>query len=251
MSEDPLLVTRPIEHVAVLTLDNPTHGNAIDAAMRRSLPRTWEELRQDDSVRAVVLTGAGDRHFCTGRDFKDRDREWLPYPHLKDFWKPVIVAINGVCGGSGHNFLWEADFAVASDRASFTEPHVSIGWVPAHEMLGYAVRGVPMGEIMQMGMRGKGYRMSAERALAVGIVTAVVPHEQLLERTLEIAREIAEQSPSAVRAFKEVVHRTLGLDYAYQQQAPMWQEILDRARTSPDHKEGPKAFVEARKPVWQ
>jgi E-phenylitaconyl-CoA hydratase len=251
VSDDHVLVERLAEHVALVTLDNPSHGNAIDAAMRRSLPRIWNELRDDPTVRVVILTGAGDRHFCTGRDFKDRDEEWLPYPQLKDFWKPVIVAVNGVCGGSGNNFLWEADFAIASERATFTEPHVSIGWVPAQEMLGLAMRGVPLGEVMQLGLRGTRYRMTAERALACGMVVEVVPHERLIERALELADDVAAQSPSAVQAFKEIMHRVLSYYYANQELVPMWREIHDRQRESPDHSEGPKAFVQRRPPRWE
>lgn len=251
MSSDRVLVTQPTEHITLITLNNPSHGNAVDAAMRRELPTLWSKLRADDSVRVVIITGSGDRHFCTGRDFKDKDGEWLPYPHLTDFWKPVLVAVNGVCAGSGHNFLWEADFAIASERASFTEPHVSIGWVPRQEMLGLATRAIPLGEVMQLGLRGKRYRMSAQRAAECGLVTEVVEHHRLVERAIEIATDIAAQSPTATRLFKEGMHRTLGLHYTYGESARMWDEIMDRSRESADYAEGLRAFAQGRPPRWQ
>ena len=255
MAYQPVLVEKE-DGVALITLNRPEAGNASDAEMASELITLWKALDTDDEVRAVVLTGAGTRHFCTGADMKLASREgdtgfdaWGDIP--EDFYKPVICAVNGVVAGGGWHFMWQADFAIASETATFLEPHVSVGWVPLREMLGMALR-VPQGPIRRMAYMGTAERIDAERAYQLGIVTEIVPADMLVARTMEIAMTIARQAPLAVRATKETFQRAFDLRYA-------WRELYDHMHEkriqvdwhSEDGKEGPLAFAEKRQANWK
>lgn len=261
----PALLRRE-DGVAVVTLNRPEAGNAVNGEMRDALNEIWREVESDDDVRVIVLTGAGARHFCTGADMKwqaqlSRDAEavratmgnvgrtiqWPDIPRTMS--KPVILAINGVVAGGGWHYVCQSDFAIAAEHAEFLEPHVSVGWVPVREMLGLATR-APFGEVMRMAMMGTAERMNAARAYQLGIVTELVPAERLLARTLEVAGAISKQAPLAVRAIKELMHRAYSLELAYPELLAHAELLRDVVHRGPDAKEGPRAFAEKRVPRW-
>ncbi|TQJ74717.1 enoyl-CoA hydratase/isomerase family protein [Streptomyces sp. SLBN-31] len=180
--------------VAVVTLDRPERHNAIDLTMRDELRQVWRELRFDDSVRAVVLTGAGERAFCTGLD---RDavvpQPSSPYmaddpllrvgPKSNDLWKPVIAAVTGMACGGAFYLLGESDFLVADATAAFFDPHTTYGMVSAYESVLLAQR-MPYGEVARMMLMGTAERISAERAHAIGLVSELTaPGEALAAAT--------------------------------------------------------------------
>ncbi|MFF7448386.1 MULTISPECIES: enoyl-CoA hydratase-related protein [unclassified Streptomyces] len=187
--------------VAVVTLDRPHRLNAIDLALRDELVACWGALRFDDTVRAIVLTGAGERAFCTGLD---RDAEvpqpGSPYmtddpllrvgPKANDLWKPVIAAVRGMACGGAFYLLGEADFVVADTTAAFFDPHTSYGMVSAYESVLLAQR-MPYGEVARMMLMGTAERVSAERALAVGLVSELTEPGAALEAAVECAAVIA------------------------------------------------------------
>jgi enoyl-CoA hydratase/carnithine racemase len=169
--------------VAVVTLDRPDRLNAIDLDMARRLAEVWRALRFDDSVRAVVLTGAGQRAFSTGLD---RDavvpQPGSPYmqddplltigPKANDLWKPVVAAVEGmVCGGAFY-LLGECEFVVAGADAVFFDPHTTYGMVSAYESVLMAQR-MPYGEVARMMLMGTAERISARRAYETGLVSEV------------------------------------------------------------------------------
>ncbi len=170
--------------VAVVTLNRPERLNAVDLAMADELASTWGELRFDDSVRAVVLTGAGERAFCTGID---RDavvpQPNSPYaqddpllgigPKANDLWKPVVAAVHGMACGGAFYLLGEAEFVVADTTASFFDPHTTYGMVSAYETVLMAQR-MPYGEVARMALMGTAERISARRAYQVGLVSELV-----------------------------------------------------------------------------
>jgi enoyl-CoA hydratase/carnithine racemase len=252
-------------YTALITLNRPEFGNAMNGEMRDALNAHWKEIAADPEVRAVVVTGAGTRHFCTGADMKwqaqlareeqapdgggklGKSVRWPDIPAT--LWKPVLVAINGVMAGGGFHFLWQSDFAICSENATFLEPHVSVGWVPVREMLGLATRG-PFAVVMRMALMGTSERMSAERAHQLGIVTEVVAQDAVVSRALEIAHNIGEQAPLAVRAIKESMHRAYGLEWAHAEPLAYADTLRDIIHTGPDTREGPRAFAEKRKPQW-
>jgi enoyl-CoA hydratase/carnithine racemase len=247
--------------VALVTLNRPDAGNAHDGQMGEALDATWAHLAADDDTWAVVLTGAGRRHFCTGADMRAATRQqqpgftgrgvtpWGDIP--EKFWKPVICAINGVVAGGGWHFVWQSDFAIAVDNAAFLEPHVSVGWVPVREMLGLATR-APLSVVSRMAFLGTKERLSAQRAYDVGIVTELTTAETLVPRALELGEAICEQSPLAVRSIKEALHRAFDLRYTMR---PLY-DHMDLIRHHVDHessdgREGPRAFAEKRPANWQ
>lgn len=195
--------------VAVVTLDRPHRLNAIDLTMRDELIATWRELRFDTAVRAIVLTGAGERAFCTGLD---RDAEVpqpdSPYmaddpllqvgPKSNDLWKPVISAVRGMACGGAFYLLGESDFLVADTTASFFDPHTTYGMVSAYESVLMALS-MPHGEAARMALTGNAERLSAERAHMIGLVTELTEPGGALAAATAVAEIIAGYPPEGVQ----------------------------------------------------
>lgn len=187
--------------VAVVTLDRPERLNAIDLTMRDELRQLWRELRFDSSVRAVVLTGSGERAFCTGLD---RDavvpQPDSPYmaddpllyvgPKSNDLWKPVIAAVQGMACGGAFYLLGEADFVVADTTAAFFDPHTTYGMVSAYESVLMAQR-LPYGEVARMMLMGTAERIGARRAYDLGLVSELTEPGGALAAAKECATVIA------------------------------------------------------------
>jgi enoyl-CoA hydratase/carnithine racemase len=250
-----ILVERA-DHVMTVTLNRPERRNAFDWAMRGELTELWGATLHDRDVRCVVLTGAGEG-FCGGIDVGDLDDERRPAGDGLDdeiafvpgrrLDVPVVVAVNGVCAGGGLHFVADADIAIASDRAWFTDPHVNVGQVTGIEPVSLALR-VPLGAIYRLALLGRGERWDAARALELGLVSEVMPPEQLLPRAFELAAAIAASSPAAVRASRDVLRR-----FETALLGPWMAEGWDAVQQHwphPDSVEGPRAFSERREPVW-
>ncbi|MFD5795937.1 enoyl-CoA hydratase/isomerase family protein [Streptomyces diastatochromogenes] len=187
--------------VAVVTLNRPERLNAVDVDMVRELADVWRELRFDDSVRAVVLTGAGERAFCTGidRDFVVPQPS-SPYmqddpllgvgPKANDLWKPVVAAVRGMACGGAFYLLGESEFVVADTTASFFDPHTTYGMVSAYESVLMAQR-MPYGEVARMMLMGTAERISARRAHEIGLVSELTEPGGALEAAVRCAAVIA------------------------------------------------------------
>jgi enoyl-CoA hydratase/carnithine racemase len=202
--------------VATVTLDRPDRHNAFTSVMCEELAATWGHVRADDSVRAVVLTGAGEQAFCTGidRDEVPSDDSGVPYsfdpftyvdpgtrlgPRVNECWKPVVAAVNGMACGGAFYLLGEVDIIVAAEHATFFDPHVTYGMPAVYEPIQMLHR-MPFGEVLRMSLLGNHERISAARALEIGLVTEVAPAAELAGAALRIARAIASQPPTAVQA---------------------------------------------------
>ncbi|PSM43939.1 enoyl-CoA hydratase [Streptomyces dioscori] len=195
--------------VAVVTLDRPERLNAIDLEMTTQLKSLWAEFRFDDTVRAIVLTGAGDRAFSTGLD---RDAEvpqpGSPYmlddplasigPKASGLWKPVIAAVNGMACGGAFYLLGEADFVIADETATFFDPHTTYGMVSAYESV-YLAQRTPFGEVARMALMGTAERVSARRAYEVGLVSEVTGRGEAVTAAISCATVIASYPPAAVQ----------------------------------------------------
>ncbi|MEU6143206.1 enoyl-CoA hydratase/isomerase family protein [Streptomyces sp. NPDC047081] len=195
--------------VAIVTLDRPARLNAIDLAMRDELRTVWGELRFDDSVRAIVLTGAGDRAFSTGLD---RDavvpQPNSPYmaddpllhvgPKSNDLWKPVVAAVRGMACGGAFYLLGEADFVVADPSAAFFDPHTTYGMVSAYESVLMSGR-MPYGEVARMMLMGTAERIGARRAYDIGLVSELTGPGGALAAATECATVIAGYPPEGVQ----------------------------------------------------
>ncbi|MFG2553385.1 enoyl-CoA hydratase/isomerase family protein [Streptomyces sp. NPDC048581] len=195
--------------VAVVTLDRPERLNAIDLTMRDELVAVWRELRFDDTVRAVVLTGAGERAFCTGLD---RDavvpQPSSPYmtddpllrvgPKANDLWKPVVAAVRGMACGGAFYLLGEADFVIADPTATFFDPHTTYGMVSTYESMLMALR-MPYGEVARMALMGSAERVSARRAHEIGLISEVTEPGGALDAAVGCATVVAGYPAEAVQ----------------------------------------------------
>jgi enoyl-CoA hydratase/carnithine racemase len=251
--------------IATITLNRPDRLNAMNHQMKVDLREAWTIVRDDAEIWCVIVTGEG-RAFSSGADVETLDgpgfpkiNRWhklamietvhaLPTPRRMGVMKPVIAAVNGLVNGVTLDLVTEADIPIASDRAQFFDSHVSLGYVSSHEMVAMARR-VPVAVAMRMALLGSKERMSAERALAVGLVTEVVPHEQLMTRARELAGMICENAPLAVWGTKMGILRGLGLPIEQAEEISV--AYLEVVEQSDDHAEGPRAFMEKRKPSWK
>lgn len=257
---DELLVERR-GAVLVVTVNRPERMNALNQAVHDGLRETWDSLTRDRSVRAIVITGAGDRAFCTGMDLQDHAARGGPReskanvheelgqtPLNRDVWLPTIVAVNGVCVGGGFHFVADADVVIASTKASFIDTHVSVGQVAALEPISLLPR-IGLGNALKLMVLGRKGRIGPEEALRISLVDEVVEPERLLGRAVELAEIAATGSPAAIEASKRAIRAALERPIAEAMQYG-W-ELLLAHRAHPDSIEGPKAFAEKREPKWQ
>jgi enoyl-CoA hydratase/carnithine racemase len=228
MRYETILVDTSAAGVMTVTLNRPEVLNAFDERMQDEFAALWASVRADDDVRAVVLTAAGDRAFSTGIDvgerlddespFLDRAHPWAEHedpgrrlsPRRNEVWKPVIAAVHGMCAGGAFYWVADADIVICSPDATFFDPHVTYGLVAALEPIALRFR-MPFGDVARMALLGLHERMGAERALAVGLVTEVVPRAGLLERAEQLAAAIASQPPAAVQGTVKALWRSLDL----------------------------------------
>ncbi|MFE5936168.1 enoyl-CoA hydratase/isomerase family protein [Streptomyces sp. NPDC056470] len=195
--------------VAVVTLDRAEKHNAITLDMARRLADTWREFRYEDEVRAVVVTGAGTRAFCTGIDRSaEVPQPSSPYtiddplvaigPKANDLWKPVVAAVEGMACGGAFYLLGEAEFLVAGEDATFFDPHTAYGMVSAFETIHMAQR-MPFGEVARMALMGTAERISARRAYETGLVSELTEPGGALDAARRAAAVIAAYPTEAVQ----------------------------------------------------
>lgn len=185
------LLYEEADGVATVTLNRPDKLNAFSPTQIAEIQDVWKKLRFNDDVRAVIITGAGDRAFSTGIDMSFRypqptsrvviqDDMGQIGPKTCDLWKPVIAAVNGMACGGAFYILGEVEFIIASETATFFDPHVTHGMPAVFEPM-LMLQRMPLGEIMRLSLLGRHERMTAQRAYQVGLVQEVVPQDELLE----------------------------------------------------------------------
>jgi enoyl-CoA hydratase/carnithine racemase len=251
------------DHVATIVLNRPHRVNAFDSVMLRELEDVWGRVDADPDVRVAIVSGAGDKGFCTGADLKEYAeagpgagrpvaREWTDGGMRLTSAQcgvrtPVICAVHGLCAGGGLHFPADSDIVICSDDAVFVDPHTRNGQVSAIETIGLAAR-MPFGEVLRMVLTGGGYRIDARRAHELGLVSQVVARDRLLPTAHEIARQVAAASPATNRASKAALWGALerGLTDAY---SHGWR-LLVAHHAHPDAMEGARAFAEKREPRW-
>ncbi|MBP7632133.1 MAG: enoyl-CoA hydratase/isomerase family protein [Acidimicrobiales bacterium] len=246
--------------VAWIRLNRPERYHAFNKVLCDELSGLWRRLRTDDSVKAVVLSATGEKAFCTGidRDFVPAEGgatyDFSPYtyddpgqylgPKANDFWKPVVCAVNGMACGGAFYLLGEVDIIVAADHATFFDPHVTYGMPAVYEPLLMLHRGMPFGEILRMTLLGNHERMSAARALEIGLVSEVCPSGELDERAGWLADTIA----SAPARPMQATLRTLwaGRELSRRQALDLGNTFLNLGMTEEDLAEGQKVFAAGR-----
>ncbi|MCD2146948.1 enoyl-CoA hydratase/isomerase family protein [Gordonia paraffinivorans] len=241
--------------VALITLDRPSAHNALTVSMLQQLAAAFDDARRNDHVRAIVITGAGDRAFSAGGDLGELiprlsagELEILiPDPakrFFSDVFIPVIAAVNGLCLAGGLEMLLGTDIRIASERAIFGLPEVRWGLIPGGGTHIRLPQQVPWAIAMQLLLTGD--HIDATQALRAGLINEVVPPESVLERALDVARGVTRNAPLAVRTAKEIAVRALGNEPRF----ALENSLNERVLRSADAVEGPRAFIEKRTPSY-
>ncbi|OBK63265.1 enoyl-CoA hydratase [Mycobacterium colombiense] len=198
-------------HVATITLNRPERMNSFNLQMADELVTVWARVRENDDIRVAVLRANGDRAFCTGIDisegawwyhrpiFNQEDPGTFLGPKAHKVWKPVIAALHGIVAGGAMYFVNECDFSICSASATFFDTHPNLGVVAALEPMGMLAAGVPYGEVMRWALLGSEERMTAQTALRIGLVTEIVPDNELHARAAELAAEVALRRPEGIQ----------------------------------------------------
>ncbi|MFI0357752.1 enoyl-CoA hydratase/isomerase family protein [Actinomadura sp. 9N407] len=255
---DGVTLRRDAEHVAEIMLDRPEALNALSTAMARQLAAVGAEVAADPSVRAVVLSAAGEKAFCVGADLKERnamsDAQILAqrpvfraaFGAVLNLPQPVVAAVHGYALGGGCEFALSCDLIVADESAVFGLPEVAVGLVPGGGGTQLALRRLGPGRAADLVLTGR--RLSIDEAQAYGLVDRKVPAGSAREEAMVIAAAIAANSPVAVRAAKRALRlgNGLSLDAGLDIEDNAWRT----AAFSEDRREGIAAFTEKRKPNW-
>ncbi len=255
MAED-LLREHPADHVLLLILNRPEARNALNTAMLAGLAEALNEAASDDDIRAVVLTG-GDSVFAAGADIREmadlnaievlghRRSEYRAA--ISQFPKPLLAAVNGFCLGGGSELAMQADIIIAGEGARFGQPEINLGLIAGSGGTQRLTQIVGKPLAMKMALAGE--FIDAPTALAAGLVAEMVPDDQTIPRTVELASKIAAKSPVAVRLAKEAVR--MASDSALAAGLAFERKAFALTFATEDRQEGIAAFLEKRKPVFK
>ncbi len=246
--------------VARVTIDRPDRMNAVDAATEIELERIWRTIEADQSVRCVVLTGAGDRAFCTGADLKsDTEKTGLDYwaslsengfggiAMRRSLNIPVIARVNGLALGGGMEMVLGCDIVIACEDAKFALPEATVGRLPLAGGMVMLQRLIPQN--IAAGLMMTGRRMSSREAAAYGLVNAVVAAEDLDQEVDRWVSDIVSCAPLSIKAIKQTIRQTAHL--SPMEASSLKHPELIAALESEDGNEGVMAFREKRPPQWK
>lgn len=253
MAEDQVVLTDIDGHVATVTINRPDKLNALNAAVRTQFGAAFDALAADDSVRVVIVTGSGPKSFVAGADIAEfegrapidqfRVMKSFGIVDLVDaFPKPVIASINGFCLGGGCELAMGCDIRIASDKARLGQPEVNLGLLPGAGGSQRLPRLVGLGTAYKMLFSGD--MVDADEALRIGLVDEVVPADELMDRSRELAAGIASKSPVALQLIKEAVRAAvrMPLDEGLRLETT----LFGLAFSAEDKVEGVQAFLEKR-----
>ena len=245
--------------VAIVTLNRPHADNAITTELAAQLIQVLETLSARSAVRAVILTGAGDRSFSVGGDLRQRKamskEEWLRQRQvfdrvlytLRQLSRPVIAAVNGMAYGGGCEIAISADLIIASENACFGQPEAMVGLSAGGGGPVFLPHVLPPGKAMQMLMTGE--PITAQEGYRLGMVNDLYPSAKLMDAAVGLAQKIAKNSPTAVQAVKRAV--VMGKGEPIEQAVAIMMQAHWRSVVHPDRVEGIQAFNEDREPTFQ
>jgi enoyl-CoA hydratase/carnithine racemase len=244
------------DHIATITLNRPDVLNCFDQRMLDEFARIWRICRHEDDIHVVVLRAAGGKAFSTGVDRKlgrfrhpnplseDDPGFWLGAKQNR-VWKPLIVAVHGMCAGGAFYWLNECDVAICSDDATFFDPHTTYGMASALEPAAL-LRRIPFGEVMRMALFGNDERIGAARALQIGLVSEVVARDQLWDRADVLAKRLADKPPLAVQGTVKAVWDSLSMTIEAIRSVPLMYTQLINPKTKTEFDPGADRTWEVR-----
>ena len=245
--------------IAVVTVDRQDKLNALNAEVVREIGEVFESLQDDDKVRGVILTGAGTKAFVAGADIGElatmdsvsgvrvsRDGQRV-FRLIEHFPKPVLAAVGGYALGGGCELAIACHMRIASEKARFGLPEVGLGIIPGYGGTIRLARLIGLGRAIEMTLTGE--MMDAKRALDVGLVSAVVDPEILLDEAKSLLRKVTKNGPVAVRMALESIYR--GLDTSTAEALDFESALFGLLASTEDMKEGMSAFLEKRQPDFR
>lgn len=258
MSQYETLLVERRDRVGIITINRPEKRNALNIKTRQEGAAVLEELRADDSIRVVVITGAGDKAFIAGADISEfagrtaiTQRDVMTgqslFTALDTFPKPVIAMINGYCLGGGCELALACDLRVASETAAFAQPEINLGIIPGGGGTQRLTRLIGEGKAMEMILTGD--MIDARTAYTLGLVNLVVPVAELEAKTMDLANRIAEKSPVALRLAKEAIK--IAARSTLNEGLRREVDLFALCFSSEDKEEGVSAFLEKRKPEFK
>lgn len=243
------------ENIGLLTINRPEKMNAISQELTAELSQFLDEIENDDELRVLVITGAGDKAFVAGADINElvdrdarlgrrvsRERQEI-FSRIENLHVPVIAAVNGYALGGGLELALACSIRICSEKAQFGAPEVKLGIIPGDGGTQRLPRLVGQGRAMEMIITGD--FIDAQEAYRIGLVNKVFPLEKLMEKAMELAQKIASRPPLAVRYAKEAMNRSQEGDSASGFALESYLHAL--SCTTEDKKEGVAAFLEKRK----
>jgi enoyl-CoA hydratase len=242
--------------IGIIQLNRPSVLNALNSELMLELVNALENLDRDQTVNVIMLTG-GEKAFAAGADLKEMlqaspvdlilGRRFELWDRIRKTAKPIIAAVSGYCLGGGNELAMNCDIVIASESAVFGQPEVNVGIMPGAGGTQRLTKAVGKTKAMEMILTGR--PISADEAYRIGLVSKVVPVESLMDEAKRIALEIASKPPISIRAAKEAVQRAydttleIGLEYE--------RRLFYTLFATEDSKEGMKAFLEKRKPMFK
>lgn len=245
--------------VFTLTLNRPHAMNSHNTQMALDLINCLEQLKKEEDLRVLIITGSGERAFCTGADLKERkgmtNDAWR-YQHdifenafelIRTFPYPVIAAINGYALGGGMEMALSCDFRICAEDAKMGLPEATIGIIPGVGGTQLLPRSIPIGLAKELLFRGN--QITANRAKEINLVNDVVLNSELQDKVLSIARDIGKNAPLSLKSIKQAINKGMQTDINTALSIELDQYY--KCANSEDRLEGIKAFNEKREPVWQ
>lgn len=245
--------------IALVTINRPEAMNALNAQVLEDLDSALDQIEKDSSARVVIITGAGEKAFVAGADIKEIDtldpqaalafarRGQMLFTRLENLRLPVIAAVNGFALGGGCELALGCDFILASTNAKFGLPECTLGIMPGFGGTVRLARRVGLGHARQATYTGQMY--SSQEALDMGLANKVVELPQLLETAKAVATQISARAPHAIAAIKKSINDgyNASVPVALETEARLFAGLFH----TEDQKEGTRAFIEKRKPVFK
>lgn len=254
--ENKTVLTELKDGVLLVTINREERRNALDPATSSAMEEILNKAEKNPEVRVIVLTGAGDRSFCSGEDLAAFDESGECGTVMEHGFggmtervsaKPIICAANGTCVAGGLEIALACDIIVAAEHARFGLSEVKVGLLATTGGLIRLSRDIPKKIATEMCLTGK--LISAERAYEIGLINYVVPAEQVMEKAMELAQIIAANAPISLRLTKEILH--VAPQVSIEDAQRFCNLCWDYIEKTEDAKEGPQAFLEKRAPQWK